>query len=380
VRVLFVQPSMQPPGGGNGVAAWMVQALKDVHDVTVLTWWPFDVAEVNRFWGTSIGAGEVRRRRVPGWLRAPLDALPLPLSLLRTAVMARYARRLAAGYDVAVTANNETDVGHVAVQYVHYPWNLYPRPAVDYRWYHLGLLLSLYYRLCQAVSGFSATATRRNLTLVNSDWTGRLVAGRYGMTSRTVYPPVAGDFPLVPWEAREPGFVCLGRIAPEKEIERVMEILTAVRAAGLPVRLHIVGTPGDPRYYQGIVARARAAADWIQVHENLPRAGLVALVARQRYGIHGMREEHFGMAPAEMVRAGCIVWVPAGGGQVEIVEDTRLIYRSVEDAVAKITRVLAAPDEQAALRKDLAARAEAFSIERFTAEIRRAVADAAGTR
>ena len=26
-RVLLVQPSMQPPGGGNGVAAWVLQAL-----------------------------------------------------------------------------------------------------------------------------------------------------------------------------------------------------------------------------------------------------------------------------------------------------------------------------------------------------------------
>ena len=45
--------------------------------------------------------------------------------------------------------------------------------------------------------------------------------------------------------------------------------------------------------------------------------------------------------------------------------------------MAKITRGVAAPDEQAALRKDLAARATTFSVERFTAEIRQAVADAA---
>ena len=37
--------------------------------------------------------------------------------------------------------------------------------------------------------------------------------------------------------------------------------------------------------------------------------------------LHGMREEHFGMAPAEMARAGVIVWVPNGGGQMEIVGD-----------------------------------------------------------
>ena len=39
-RVLLVQPSMQPPGGGNGVAAWVLQALVAEHRVTVLSWQP----------------------------------------------------------------------------------------------------------------------------------------------------------------------------------------------------------------------------------------------------------------------------------------------------------------------------------------------------
>jgi hypothetical protein len=113
------------------------------------------------------------------------------------------------------------------------------------------------------------------------------------------------------------------------------------------------------------------------MHQNLSRAALAALVARQRYGIHGMLEEHFGMAPAEMVRAGCLVWVPDGGGQVEIVADPRLTYTSVDDAIAKIVRTLRDPHEEATLRKHLAAQAPRFSAERFMAQVRTAVADAA---
>ena len=96
-----------------------------------------------------------------------------------------------------------------------------------------------------------------------------------------------------------------------------------------------------------------------------------------RYGIHGMREEHFGMAPAEMVRAGCIVWVPDGGGQVEIVGDARLTYGSIEEGVAKITRTLGDAEEQTRLRQHLAARAPLFSAERFMQQVRAAVAEAA---
>ena len=378
MRILFVQPSFAPPGGGNGVAAWMLQALRDEHAVTVLTWAPMDVEAMNRFWGTSLRATDFGMLRVPRGVRAVVDAVPLPLALLRTCLMLRIAKRLSARFDVAVTANNEADFGTAGVQYVHYPWNAFPRPQADLRWYHLPGLLPPYYRLCGAISGFSAAAVHRNITLVNSDWTGRLAHRRYGLTARTVYPPVTAPATTVAWECREPGFVCVGRIAPEKELDRVIDIVSGVRQRVPDVTLHIVGTADDRRYCARIARRAAAAG--FHVHQDLSRAALGDLLGRQRYGIHGMREEHFGMAPAEMVRAGCIVWVPDGGGQVEIVDDPRLVYRSTDDAVGRIVAVLRDPHEQATLRKHLAGRAALFSPERFMREVRGAVADAAARR
>ena len=54
-RVLLVQPSMQPPGGGNGVAAWVLQALvAEHHRVTVLSWRPVEIDPINRFFGTHL--------------------------------------------------------------------------------------------------------------------------------------------------------------------------------------------------------------------------------------------------------------------------------------------------------------------------------------
>jgi glycosyltransferase involved in cell wall biosynthesis len=99
-------------------------------------------------------------------------------------------------------------------------------------------------------------------------------------------------------------------------------------------------------------------------------------MAGHRYGIHGMREEHFGMAPAEMVRAGCIVWVPGGGGQVEIVGDEpRLLYASEDDAVEKIARTLADPAEEDRLRDRLDRRALRFTTAHFVDQVRRIVAE-----
>lgn len=376
MRILFVQPSFAPPGGGNGVAAWMLQALAPSHEVTLLTWTPVDFDEMNRFWGTSLSPRDCRHLRVPAALRRSLESLPIPLGLVRTAVMLRMARRMRARFDVPITCNNEADFGALGVQYLHYPWHA-PRPAADLRWYHPGPLLRGYYRLCWAVAGFSLAAARRNLTLVNSDWTGRLIRA-HGFVTRTVYPPVVAPVAARPWETRAPGFVCIGRIVPEKELDRVIDVVAGVRRRVPGVTLHIVGTNDAAAYFDHIAGRARA--EGFVVHERLSRAALAELVATNRYGIHGMREEHFGMAPAEMVRAGCVVWVPNGGGQVEIVGDRRLTYDSVEEAIAKIVATLRDPHEEATLRKHLAERGERFSPERFMREIRAAVEDAAAGR
>ena len=376
MRILFAQPSLQPPGGGNAVAAWMVQALKDEHEVTLLTWSPLDLAAVNRFNGTRLAPGDVRTLRVPGPWRWPVEPVPLPVHLLRTAILLRAVRRHAAAHDLVVSANNESDFGRPGVQYIHYPWNVFTPADQHLRWYHPRALVRLYAGLCRAVSRFSREGMRSNVTLVNSDWTGGVVRRRYGVATRTVHPPVATEFPAVPWEAREPGFVCIGRIAPEKALDRVLDVVAAVRREVPAVRLHLVGTPEHRGYYRHIAGRARA--EDIALHHDLSRADLIALMTRQRYGIHGMPEEHFGMAVAEMVAAGCIVWAPDSGGPVEILGDARLTYGSTEEAVTKILRVLRAPDEQAALRAHLGGRAPRFSTERFIGEIRTAVAGGAG--
>jgi hypothetical protein len=44
VRILLVQRSLEPPGGGNAVAAWMIHALAGPHEVATLTASPWKPA------------------------------------------------------------------------------------------------------------------------------------------------------------------------------------------------------------------------------------------------------------------------------------------------------------------------------------------------
>lgn len=372
-RVLLVQPSMQPPGGSSGVAAWVLQALVPAHRVTVLSWQPVEVTSINRFYGTHLQPSDFDTIVVPRSWTLVFDLLPTPATLVKLSLLMRYTRKVSGGFNVVFGVYNETDFGRRGIQYIHYPSYLRPRPAVDLRWYHRAHApLSAYYALADRVAGFSLDRMKANVTLVNSDWTGERVRNFLGGQPRTLYPPVADPGPGLPWAERAPHFLAIGRISPEKEYERVIRILARVRERDPGVRLTIVGTSDrhTVRYCSALQSLARSLGGWITFRENVSRDEMRTLMGSHRYALHGMREEHFGMAPAELARAGVIVWLPNGGGQMEIVgNEPALLYDSEEDAAAKINAVLSEPAAQARLSRALAARAEMFSTDRFVREV-----------
>ena len=378
-RVLLVQPSMQPPGGGNGVAAWVLQALVPDHRVTVLSWRPVEIEPINRFFGTHLHQSDFDTIVVPRSWRALADHLPVPATLIKLSLLMRYTRQVSAGFDVLFGIYNETDYGRRGIQYVHYPTYLRPRPSVDLRWYHPPQAgLNLYYAVADRIADFSLDRMKQNVTLVNSNWTGGHVSRFLGIQTQTLYPPVVDPAPGLPWEQRRNGFVMAGRLSPEKDYERVMRILARVRETVPDITLTIIGTwdRHTQRYFDSLTRLATSLGPWIQFRDNLPRDEVRALMASHRYGIHGMREEHFGMAPAELARAGAIVWVPRGGGQMEIVgNEPRLMFDSDADAVEKIVGTLTNAGEQQRLRDLLSVIAEQFSTTRFMQRVREIVSD-----
>jgi glycosyltransferase involved in cell wall biosynthesis len=375
-RVLLLQPSLQPVGGGNGVAVWMIEALKEDHDITLLGWDRVDLDAINRYYGTKLREGDFAIRYVPRWSRL-LGAVPAVRgALLQRYLMLRWGRPLAADFDVTLSVNGEIDVGVRAVQYVHYPWGYLPRPDADLRWFHrLPGVLPLYYALGAAIAPVSEEAIRRNLTLVNSDWTGGRFRERYGSTPTTLYPPVFGSLSPLPWEDRDNAFVSLGRVAREKNLEMAIAIMERVREAGHPVTLRLIGSGSPHDRYLRTVQRLVEKHEWIELHLNIAKHEVLDLIAKSRYGIHAMTEEHFGIAVAEMASSGCIVFARRGGGVTEILnDDDRVLYESVEDAATKIIRVLDSRRLQDELRAVLMARAETFSYEAFRARFRTLIA------
>jgi glycosyltransferase involved in cell wall biosynthesis len=242
-------------------------------------------------------------------------------------------------------------------------------------WYGRSPIRRVYMSACAMASGASPNGWKCNLTLANSDWSANLMRQKYGVESQTLYPPVEDDFPQAPFSERDNGFVCLGRISPEKRVDAIIGILSRVRERGHNVHLHILGGVDDSRYGATVKSLADQNRDWIFLEGWAIGEGKKHLLASHRYGIHGRQNEPFGIAVGEMVNAGCIVFVPNGGGQVEIVNHPALVFKDEADAVDKIEAVLKSSAEQENLCNHLRQSAKRFSPESFQTQIRQVVKD-----
>ena len=110
--------------------------------------------------------------------------------------------------------------------------------------------------------------------------------------------------------------------------------------------------------------------DWIDVHLNVDRSELLDLIRRSRIGLHAKFEEHFGIAVAEMVLGGCAVLVHNSRGAVEIVGgDPRLLYRDIDEAVARCVALLTDHEMRADVLSGLRDSHSRFGVDRFKSQI-----------
>lgn len=343
---LFVQPFLAPPGGGEGVANWMVEVLASRGQVTILTWDPPNFSDIDRYYGTSLdGHPNLRAQTVAPLFRKLFLRLGVPHRLLRVYWLERAAKALRSSHRHCFSAYNELDLGPPSVQYVHHP----SQPSGEFgtppcAWLDSPLLTKawpLYLWLCRRFSAHDLGRIRQNYTICNSHWTARALADCVGVSTQAViYPPPLGT-PLESDPAlRRSDFISIGRVDRSKNWLTVIEIVRRVRELGHPVELSLAGSRGDEELLQKIQERAREHHDWLHLHLDQPREVLDRLISEHRYAIHGMVEEHYGMAVAELVLSGCLTFVHDSGGQVEIVPQYETRYIDIDDAVQKIDAAL----------------------------------------
>lgn len=367
-------------GGSEARAMWAAQALKDDFAVSLVTIGPVRLPQLNLFYGTKIGSAEVS-----------IYSLPMPRLLagkkapaaLRGALGRRALKYFVNSHDLLISTYNLCDFGLPAIHFIaDFSWDEELRsrsdPAPDGvrgMFHRLRWLRRYYLRLCTTISPPSERDlfAGEDLIVANSQWTAAKLSERYGVPPLVVYPPVAGSFPAIPFASRKNDFACLGRIAPEKRIERMIQIIGAVRKRGHDARIRIIGQLDGSPYARTIGALAQRHREWVLLEGRRVGAEKVQILADCRYGIHGREGEAFGIAVAEMVKAGCVTFAPSEGGPAEILDHEALLYCNDEDAVEKITAVMKHDARDEELNSHLRRQAEKFSPEIFMAGIRQVV-------
>lgn len=372
-RVAVVHPGLGF-GGSESPLLWTIQALKEDYDLSLITTGKIDVARLNAYYGTNLSPRDfsVRYAPLPVGLRNTAKFVGLKASFFH-----RYVRQAAGDYDVMIGCYGPMDFAKRGIQMIadfsfvdelRYDLNPGIRSWKQW-WYGHSPLRQLYLRTCWVINGAKAGGWERNLSLANSDWSANLLREKFGVDSQTLYPPVDGGFPEVPFGQRQNGFVCIGSVLPEKRMDRAIEVLRQVRAKGHDIHVHILGSLMDSPFGKKIQALADQHRKWVFLEGRVGGWEKKKLIAQHRYGIHARQNEPFGIAVGELVQAGCITFVPNGGGQMEIVNHPELIYGNDDDAVQKIVAVLENPPLQEALRSHLAQGAARFSAREFEARI-----------
>jgi glycosyltransferase involved in cell wall biosynthesis len=306
-------------------------------------------------------------------------------SALRGAFGSRALKYFVHDHDIRISTYNLCDFGMPGIQCVaDFSWDedlrrrFDPPPGGVHGLFHRSRpLRRCYLRLCEAI----ARPTGRDLfagddlIVANSHWTATKLRERYGAVARVVYPPVAGAFHDVPHEHRYNDFVCIGRISPEKRIERMIHIIDTVRSRGHDTRIRIIGPLDASPYSRMIASLAQQHREWVLLEGRKVGGEKARILAECRYGIHGREGEAFGIGVAEMVKAGCITFATAEGGPAEILKHEALLYYNDDDAAQKISTVI----EREALREELIRhlrlQADKFSPEDFMSGLRDAVHD-----
>src|SRR5256885_1379631 len=107
-RVMLVQPTLTPYGGGEGVCAWILEALKHDHELSLLTWEAPAFDALNAFFGTSLRASEVAVHLAHPWLPRRLRRAPIARQLKHWALLAEARqRRRRHEVDLLIAADEE---------------------------------------------------------------------------------------------------------------------------------------------------------------------------------------------------------------------------------------------------------------------------------
>ena len=279
-------------------------------------------------------------------------------------------KRLAAKADICISAANVTDFGRPAHHFINM------LSGVDHAFSaHSGIVRPkpgvkrfLVDEVIRPIAGMRSKrrifADGRERFYSNSRYVHERLTAFYGDFHDTIFYPPTTYEPEVSAEVppREPiRVICLGRISPQKRVTDIIDIVERARAiSGKDIKLTVAGPCGNGEYATR-VKKSAAAREWITLVDGVFGKAKDDLLRSGSFAVHARRDEEFGIAVTEYLKAGLIPVVPNEGGSCEVVDKPELSYSTNDDAAAKLARLVSDSAFAEAMRSHCQSRAASFS-------------------
>ena len=342
-------------GGAEIAAVWTIQALQQAgFKVSVVTRGGFDGDSLNTIAGAKMAVDDIELVVVSG----------IPMPFMGHLAHARYLRKIraiAGQFDLCVSASGVLDWGREAIHFVSsVTWNDHLGSQFESRIEKPDLLRRIMYLFSKFLVGRSGYQQKKDLFVANSHWTAQVSRPEIAGSLEVLAPPVVVGKASSLGE-RSNDFVYLGRMAPEKEIWRCIRIVRRLRDMGHDVRLHLIGELNADSCGQSLQAHCDNEPDLLVAHGACYGDEKWELLSRFQFGINACPIEAFGMATAEMIAAGLIVFAPKSGAQKELLKHDDLLWIDEDDAVRKINRAINDTQKYSLMISPLARSVQAYS-------------------
>lgn len=206
-----------------------------------------------------------------------------------------------------------------------------------------------------------------------------IVRGYFGpFNSKIFYPPTTFEFNDAS-VVRDPLLaIYVGRIFAPKKITDIVGIVERARElSGKDLKLHIAGKLMEIPYTD-VLKKLAADRPWMKLVGAVYGEDKERFMLSATYALHAERDEAFGIAIAEYMKAGCIPLVPDVGGPAEIVGSKELQFRENETAAQTLSRLLCDDSFREVQRRLCAARAVDFTIGAYKERQKKAIEEMLG--
>ena len=351
-------------GGGTFQPLKFIAELQKTCEVTLALNGDTDISAVAAMAGVEIDTKALKVVRLDGHNKAILKREWLA-SLLRM----RRLKSLAKDADVCISTANIMDFGKSAHHFVYLLSQFGGAAFYDYlmgrgRGFGPRRLLrragtAFYENIVKPLFGVrplkKIVADRRERIYPTSAYVEGILRGYFGdFNSKIFYPPTTFEFNDKS-VVRDPLLaIYVGRIFPPKKLTDIIGFVDKAReTTGKDIKLHIAGKLADIPYTK-ILEKMASERPWLKLVGPVYGTDKEKFMLSATFALHAERDEAFGIAIAEYLKAGLIPVIPNEGGPKEIVADKSLEFATNDEAAKILARLV----DDAAFREECLAKAK----------------------